>query len=183
MKTTYKSHLAFFHRRLGCLTMKLLALPKILVQNNRKVSITKEICITLGFVPPSSRVVLLGGGLDLASSLEARFGARSPNKRKNLGNSCATRGKNLDRISDFGVISEIQGAKFRVVVTYILEAKFGALTQISETNFGANSPTSTYKSTPPGCHLLPPPPPKKNPNRKPEYNTVPPRCFFFIAFN
>ena len=37
-------------------------------------------------------------GLDLASSLEAKFGVRSPNKRKNLGSSGTTRSKNLDII-------------------------------------------------------------------------------------
>ena len=37
-------------------------------------------------------------GLGLASSLEAKFGVRSPNKRKNLGSSGTTRGKNWDMI-------------------------------------------------------------------------------------
>ena len=39
-----------------------------------------------------------GGGLDLASGLEAKFGVRSPNKRNNLGSFGTTRGKNLDII-------------------------------------------------------------------------------------
>ena len=43
------------------------------------------------------------GGLDLASSLEVKFGAISPDRRKNLGSSGATGGKNWDRILDFGV--------------------------------------------------------------------------------
>ena len=34
-----------------------------------------------------------GEGLDLASTLVAKFGVRSPNKRKNLGNSCTTIGR------------------------------------------------------------------------------------------
>ena len=37
-----------------------------------------------------------GEGLDLASSLEEKFGIRLPNKMKNLGSSGTTRGKNLD---------------------------------------------------------------------------------------
>ena len=37
-------------------------------------------------------------GLYLASSLEAKFGVRSPNKRKNLGSSGTTRDKNWDII-------------------------------------------------------------------------------------
>ena len=41
---------------------------------------------------------------------------------------------------NFGVISEIQRAKFGVFVTFILEAKFGTPTRISEANFGAKPP-------------------------------------------
>ena len=39
-----------------------------------------------------------GGGLDLASGLEAKFGVRSPNKKKSLGSSVITRCKNWDII-------------------------------------------------------------------------------------
>ena len=39
-----------------------------------------------------------GRGLDLVSSLEAKFGVRSPNKRRNLGSSDAEIGKNWDII-------------------------------------------------------------------------------------
>ena len=42
------------------------------------------------------------GGLALASSLEAKFEARSPKRKKNLGSSGTTRGKNLDRIPILG---------------------------------------------------------------------------------
>ena len=69
-----------------------------------------------------------GGGLDLASSLEAKFGAR------NLGTSVTTRCKNWERITilgAFGVISEIQRAKFGVSVTYI----FGGRIWGSDMNF------------------------------------------------
>ena len=38
-----------------------------------------------------------GGGFDLASILETKFGARSPNKKQNLGGCGTTRGKNWDR--------------------------------------------------------------------------------------
>ena len=50
----------------------------------------------------------------------------SPNKRKNLGSSVTTRRKNWERIAilgTFGVISEIQRAKFEVSVTYIFGGK------------------------------------------------------------
>ena len=91
------------------------------------------------------------GGLDLASTLEAKFRIRSPNKRKNLGSSGTTTGKNSDIIrgkrifiiclvvtfcfqyyhTDFGFISEIQRAKFRVIVT----SNFGSKIWGSDTNF------------------------------------------------
>ena len=48
--------------------------------------------------------------------------AKLSNKRKNLGSSVTTRRKNWERITilgAFGVISEIQRAKFGVFVTYI----------------------------------------------------------------
>ena len=96
--------------------------------------------------------------MDLASSLEAKFGVRSLNKRRNLGSSGVTIGQNYDIIPsieentspmrihidlphDFGVISEIQKAKFGVYLSpTFLEAKFGALARISEANFGAKPP-------------------------------------------
>ena len=45
-------------------------------------------------------IFILGGqgALDQASNLEAKFGARSANKKKNLGSSGNTRGKTWDRI-------------------------------------------------------------------------------------
>ena len=70
-------------------------------------------------------------GLDLASSLEVKIGTRSLNKKKKLGSPCTTRGKNWGKISDLGVIYEIQVAKFEVPVTYI----FGGKIWGSDTNF------------------------------------------------
>ena len=68
----------------------------------------------------------VGGGLDLTSSLEAKFGARS-------GQVHQTRGKTWEVLSphnakvgkspNFRVISEIQRAKFGVFVTYIFGDK------------------------------------------------------------
>ena len=93
--------------------------------------------------------------MDLTSSLEAKFGAKvqrsSPDKRKNLGSSVTTRRKIWKRITilgAFGVISEIQMAKFGIFVTYILEAKLGAPTGISEAKFGAKPPDLLILSTP-----------------------------------
>ena len=63
----------------------------------------------------------------------------------------------LGKDPNFGVISEIQRAKFRVFVTYILEAKFGAPARISEADFGAKPPDLLiYMEVPNGLcmHLL-----------------------------
>ena len=81
------------------------------------------------------------GGVDLTSSLEAKFGAGSNQVHQ-------IRGKTWEVLSlqdaevggkyrNFWVKSEIQREKFLVFVTYILEAKFRALPRISEANFCA----------------------------------------------
>ena len=79
-----------------------------------------------------------GGGLDLASSLEAKFGERFSQVDqiigKILGSSVTTRRKNWERMTilgAFGVISEIQRAKFGVSVTYT----FGGKTWGSDMDF------------------------------------------------
>ena len=99
--------------------------------------------------------IRMSGGLDLTSNLQAKFGARSsqvsPNKRKNLGRSVTTRRKSNP---NFGVKSETQSAKFGVFVTYIFEAKFGAPTRISVTNFGAKRPRPPNMEVPPGTEGL-----------------------------
>ena len=73
----------------------------------------------------------LGPGIEFRGKIWGKVQSSSPNKKKDLGSSVATRRKNWERITilgAFGVISEIQIAKFEVSVTYILEAKFGAPT-------------------------------------------------------
>ena len=134
-----------------------------------------------------------GGGLGPGLNLEAKFGARSPNKRKNLGSSGGTKSKNWDIIpgkrilyffvgkinSEFynklehqtwktgwkningndvykkytshensqrcstqilGSYLKMKGQKLGHLSSIFLEAKFGALTQISEAYFEANHP-------------------------------------------
>ena len=64
--------------------------------------------------------------MDLTSGLEAKFGVKvrpsSQNKRKNLGSS-VTKMQKLGKSTNFGVISEIQRAKFGVFVIYIFGGK------------------------------------------------------------
>ena len=93
----------------------------------------------------------LGPGIEFRGKIGGKVQSSSPNKRKNLGSSVTTRRKNWERITilgTFGVISEIQRAKFGVSVTYI----FGGKIWGSDMNFrgkiwGQAFPTSLYGST------------------------------------
>ena len=81
--------------------------------------------------------------MDLKSSLEAKFGARfsqiyeiKGKTREVLSPQDAKVGKN----PYFGVISEIQTAKFGVLVTYTFGGKIWGSKRIWEANFGAKPP-------------------------------------------
>ena len=83
------------------------------------------------------------GGLDLTSSLEAKFGARYGQVHQIRGKTweiLLPQDTKVGKNPNFGVKSQIQKAKFGLFVTYILEAKIGAPTRISEANFGAKPP-------------------------------------------
>ena len=74
---------------------------------------------------------------------------QSPAKfEKYLGSSVTTRRKSWEKNPDVGVKSEIQRAKLRYLSSIFLEAKFGALTIISEANFGAKPPDLLIWKTP-----------------------------------
>ena len=81
------------------------------------------------------------GGLDLTSSLEAKFGARSgqvhQTKRKNLGSSVTTRRKSWEKVPILGSYLKFRGQNLGYLSFIFLEAKFGAPTRISEAKFGA----------------------------------------------
>ena len=86
------------------------------------------------------------GGFDLTSSLEAKFGARSSQVHQIRGKAWqvlllqdAKVGKN----PNFGVISEIQRAKFWVLVTYIFEGKIWRSDTNSRGKFWGKSPRPT----------------------------------------
>ena len=99
----------------------------------------------------------LGPGIEFGGKIWGKVQSSSPNKRKNLGSSVTTRRKNWERITifgEFGVISEIQRAKFGVSVTYI----FGGKIWVSDMNFRgkiwgqAPPPRPPYMEVPPlGC--------------------------------
>ena len=86
----------------------------------------------------------VGGGLDLTSSLEAKFCCKvlpsSPNKRKNLGSSVITRRKSWEKVPILGSYLKFRGQNLGCFSLTFLEAKFGAPTRISEANFGAKPP-------------------------------------------
>ena len=66
------------------------------------------------------------GGLDLTSSLEAKFGARSSQFhqiREKIWEVLSPQDAKFEKSPSFGVISEIQRAKFGVFVTYIFGGK------------------------------------------------------------
>ena len=63
------------------------------------------------------------GGLDLTSSLETKFGARLSQVQEKLGKFCCHKTQKLGKNPNFGVITEIQRAKSRILVTYIFEDK------------------------------------------------------------
>ena len=68
----------------------------------------------------------VGGGLDLTSSLEAKFGARSSQIhqiREKTWEVLSPQDAKVGKSPNFGVISEIQRAKFGVYVTYIFGGK------------------------------------------------------------
>ena len=77
-------------------------------------------------VLPNKKVGGEGGGLDLTSSLEAKFGPRSGQVhqlRGKFGKFCHYRTQKLGKSPNFRIISEIQRAKFGVFVIYIFGGK------------------------------------------------------------
>ena len=86
------------------------------------------------------------GGLDLTSSLEAKFGAKSSQihqtRRKTWGvllPQDAKVGKNIPILESY---LKFRGQNLGYLSPIFLEARFGAPTRISEANFGAKPPTS-----------------------------------------
>ena len=75
---------------------------------------------------------------------------RSPNKRKNLGSSGTSRGKNWDIIPILGSYLKFKGQNLGYLSPLILEAKFEALTRTLEKNFEDKPPPrSPDKEVPP----------------------------------
>ena len=96
-------------------------------------------------IPGDTSVLGRGGGLEISSSLEAKFGARSRSSqvhqiRGKLGKFCYHKMQKLGKDPNFGVISEIQRAKFRVFVTYMFGGKIWGSSKNFRGRFGAKPP-------------------------------------------
>ena len=74
----------------------------------------------------------LGPHIKFGAKIWGKVQSSLLNKRKNLGSSVTTRRKSWEKNPNFGIISEIQRAKFGVFVTYI----FGGKIWGSNKNFG-----------------------------------------------
>ena len=74
-------------------------------------------------VLPNKEVGGLGPLIKFGGKIWGKVRPSSPNNRKNLGSSVTTRRKRLGKSHNFGVISEIQRAKFGVFVIYIFRGK------------------------------------------------------------
>ena len=72
--------------------------------------------------------------MDLASSLEAKFGVKSSNKRKNLGSSGTTIGKS------WGIIPSIQENTLPMRIQRDLPQIFGSYLKFKRQNLGYLSP-------------------------------------------
>ena len=86
------------------------------------------------------------GGLDLTSSLEAKFGARSSQVHQIRGKTWEVLlpqdAKVGERIPILGSYLRFRGHNLGYLSPIFLEEKFGAPTRISEAKFGAKPPTS-----------------------------------------
>ena len=93
-----------------------------------------------------------GGGLDLTSSLEAKFGARSDQVHqisgKILGSSVTTRRKSWVPI--LGSYLKFRGQNLGYLPFMFLEAKFVAPARISDAKFGGKTPRPANMEVPPG---------------------------------
>ena len=88
------------------------------------------------------------GGLDLTSGLEAKFGVRSGQVHKIRGKIwevLSPKDAKVGKSTNFGVISEIQKAKFGVFVIYIFGGKIWGKVRPSSQNKRKNLGSSVTK--------------------------------------
>ena len=101
-----------------------------------------------GGVLSNKEVGGLGPHIKFGGKIWGKVRPSSQNKRK-FGKFCHQKTQKLGKSPNFGVISEIQRAKFGDLSFIFLEEKFGAPTRISEAKFGAKPPRSPNMEVPP----------------------------------
>ena len=105
-----------------------------------------------GGVLPNKEV--RGGGLGphvkFGGKIWGKVRPSSPNKRKNLGSSVTTRCKSWEKSPNFGVISEIQRAKFGVFVTCIFGGKIWGSNKNFRGKFWGQARRPPNMEVPPG---------------------------------
>ena len=85
----------------------------------------------------------LGPHIKFGGKIWGKVRPSSPNKRKSLGSSVATRRKSWEKIPVLGSYLKFRGQNLGYLSLIYLEAKFGAPTRISEANFGVKAPPTT----------------------------------------
>ena len=90
--------------------------------------------------------------MDLTSSLEAKFGARSGQVHQIRGKTwevLSPQDAKVGKSPNFGVISEIHGAKFGVFVTYIFGGKIWSSNKNFRGKFWGQAPRTSNIEVPP----------------------------------
>ena len=107
-------------------------------------------------VPPRGYFhITRSGALDLTSSLEAKFGARSDQLHQKLGKFCYYKMQKLGEIPVLGTNLKFRRQNLGYLSPLFFEVKFGAPTRILEGNFGGKAPRPPNMEIPPGlCHQL-----------------------------
>ena len=92
----------------------------------------------------------LGPHIKFGGKIWGKVRPSSPNKKKKLGKFCHHKTQNLGKNPNFGVISEIQRAKFGVFVTYIFGGKIlGSNKNFRGKFWGQAPPRSLNMKVPP----------------------------------
>ena len=91
----------------------------------------------------------LGPHIKFGGKIWGKVRPSSPNERKNLGSSVATRRKSWGKVPILGSYLKFRGQNLGYLSFIFLEAKFGAPTRISEAKFWAKPPRPPNMDVPP----------------------------------
>ena len=93
-----------------------------------------------GGLPPNKEVGGLGPHITFGGKIWGKVRPSSPNKKKILRSSVTTRRKSWEKVPILGSYLKFRGQNLGCLSLTFLEAKFGASTRISESNFGPKPP-------------------------------------------